>query len=183
MLGKLIVVAQAASVEHLVFVHDDGIVHAAAQGQAIGPHGLDILGKAEGAGAGNVAGIRVGAHVKHHTLASGIHRRMGKINLKAQPVAVVGLQPGPFFCCALTLLHRDCGEQPNEAARGLLLHDARALEQKHKRGGRAVKNRQLFGADIHVQVVHAQAGAGRHQMLHCVHLDRSVCQGAGQPGV
>jgi hypothetical protein len=43
--------------------------------------------------------------------------------------------------------------------------DAGALQQEHKGRGRAVQDGHFLGRDVHIQVVDAQAGAGRHQVL------------------
>src|SRR5690606_36702509 len=48
-LDELVLVAQAVAVEYAVFVHDDGVVQAAAPGQPGRAQGLDLVDEAEGA--------------------------------------------------------------------------------------------------------------------------------------
>ena len=103
MFHKLVVVAQAFAVQNFVVVHHDGVVQPPTQGQAIGPHRLDIFGEAKGAGTGNVAHIAAPIGVKHHPLPGGVHCWVVKFNFKTQLVAVVRAQPRPFARSPLAL--------------------------------------------------------------------------------
>ena len=76
MFHKLVVIAQTAGVEHLVVVHDDGIVQPSSQSQTAGTHHLDILGETKGARACNVAAVVAAAQIKLHALACGVDRRV-----------------------------------------------------------------------------------------------------------
>jgi hypothetical protein len=54
------------------------------------------------------------------------------------------------------------------------------LQQEHEGRGRAVHDRQFGGIDIDVDVVDAQAGQGRHQVLDGGDLDAVLFQAGGQ---
>ena len=95
-LDELIVVAQAVAVEHLVVVHDDGVVQPTAQGQTVGAHHLHVAGKAKGARTRDVTAVVSKAQVELHALTGGIHGRMVKIDFKAQLVAVVRRKARPL---------------------------------------------------------------------------------------
>ena len=55
---EFVVVAQTIRIEHFVVVHDDGIVQATTECQAVLAHHFDVFRKAEGARACNIARIR-----------------------------------------------------------------------------------------------------------------------------
>ena len=191
MFDELVVIPQAASIEHLVVVHHNGVVQAAAQAQAVDTHGLDVFGEAKGAGAGDVARIRVAAQVKLHPLAGGVHRRVVEFNLETQAVAVERVKARPALVVALAGTHLHRLGHADEAARRVLELDARALQQEHKGRSRAVQDRHFFGRDVHVHVVQPQTRTGRHQVLNGSHLGVAVghrgrharvCHRAGRHG-
>jgi len=78
-------------------------------------------------------------------------------------------------------LHRP--QHADEPARRVLQFDARALQQEHEGGRGPVEDRHLFGRDVDVQVVHAQAGAGGHQVFDGVDLGTAIGDGRSQAGV
>ena len=128
MFDKLIVVAQAVAVEHLVIVHDDGVVQTAAQRQAVGAQMFHVAGKAEGAGASNVAAVMSVVHVKREFLTGGIHRRVFEVNFKTQLEAVVRKQTGPFFLVALAFAHHHLFEDTHKTLGCVLQGNAGALQ-------------------------------------------------------
>ncbi|MNL29898.1 hypothetical protein D3C87_1516070 [compost metagenome] len=108
---------------------------------------------------------------------------MVKVDFKAELVAVVRRKAGPLGGCALAFAHLHGPQDANKTLGGVLQLHPRALQQKDKRCGRAIKDGDFFGRDVHVQVVDAQPCTGRHQMLHRVHLGIAHRDGGGQPGV
>jgi hypothetical protein len=115
------------------------------------------------------------AEVELHALAGGVQRRVVELDLEAQLVAVIRLQPRPLQRRALALAHLHRLLHAQEALGRLLQLDARALQQEHEAGGRAVEDGHLLGGDVDIQVVQPQPGAGRQQVLDGLHL--------GRPGV
>src|SRR5256885_2099442 len=109
-------------------------------------------------------------HVELHTLARGVYGRMGKVDLEAQLEAVVGVEACPLEVLALALAHLDGADDPDEALGSLLQLDARALQQEHEGGGGAVEDGHFLGGDVYIDVVEPEAGNGRHQVLHGMHL-------------
>jgi hypothetical protein len=118
-----------------------------------------------------------------HTLARRIHRGVVEIDLEAELVAVVRIKPCPLHVGALAFAHFHRLHEAHETLGRALQLDARALQQEHEGRGRAVENRHFLGADVHIQVVDAQARAGRHQVLHRVHLGAAGRDGGGHAGV
>jgi hypothetical protein len=94
----------------------------------------------------------------------------GELDLEAQLVAVIGLEPRPLQRRALALAHLDRLLHAQEALGCVLQRDARALQQEDEGGGRAVEDGHLLGGDVDMQVVQAQPGAGRQQVLDGLHL-------------
>ena len=88
---KLIVIAQSVRIEHLIVVHDDGIVQPTAQRQAVLAHHFYVFGKAKGAGPRNIARIRTLAQVEVHALPGRVHGRVRKVDCETELKAMVGL--------------------------------------------------------------------------------------------
>ncbi len=178
-LHELVVIAQAVGIEHLVVVHDDGVVEPAAQGQAARAHHLHVLREAEGARARDVARVVARAEVELHALAGGIHGGVGEVDFEAQLVAVVGLEPRPLELLALALAHLDGARDADELLRCVLQHHAGALQQEHEGGRRAVEDGHFLGRDVDVEIVQPQSRAGRHEVLDRVHLGAAHADGGG----
>jgi hypothetical protein len=68
-------------------------------------HGLDVLGEAEGAGAGDVALVRPVPMSNSTRWPVESTAGWSKVDLEAQLVAVVRLQPRPLGCGAFALAH------------------------------------------------------------------------------
>ena len=180
---ELVVVAQSIGVEHLVVVHDDGVVQPSAQGQAIGTHHFHVFGKAEGAGAGNVTRIHALGHVEHHLLAGRVDGGVAKVDFEAELEAVKGFELGPLDVGPLTFADLHGFEHAQKTLGCVLFDDARTLQQKHKRRRRAVQNGHFFGGDVHIQVVDAQTCACRHEVLDGEDFGRADRDGGGQTGI
>ena len=144
---------------------------------------LDIAGETKGAGAGDVARIATTGHVKRHLLTCGVNRWVMEIDLEAQLEAVMGVESSPFDLIALPFANFHRLGDPQKTLGRVLLHDACALQQKHKRGGRAVKDGHLFGGDVNEQVVQTKAMASRHQVLDRVNFGALGLDGGSQSGV
>ncbi|MNT05106.1 hypothetical protein D3C72_1397150 [compost metagenome] len=108
---------------------------------------------------------------------------MRKIDLEAQLVAMVGIQPSPLEIVALALPDFHRLEQAQKALGRVLQLDTRALQQKNKRGGRAIEDRDFLSRHIDVQIVDAQTGAGGHHMLHRMDAHIALAQGRCHAGV
>ena len=65
----------------------------------------------------------------------------------------------------------------------LLLGHAGRLQQEDEGRGAAVHDRDFGGAQVHVGVVDAEAGEGRHQVLDRRDLDVALDQGGAQHGL
>jgi hypothetical protein len=116
-------------------------------------------------------------------LAGRVDRRVIELDLEGQHVAVVRLETGPFQAGPLALAHLDRLQHPDEALGCVLQFDARALQQEDETRRRAVEHRHLVGGDVDGQVVQAQAGAGRQQVLDGLYLRRTgVAAGADGRG-
>ena len=89
--SKLIVIAQAVGIEHTVVIQYDGIFQTATHGQTMRAHHFHITGEAKRAGSRDIARVNPCGHVKLHVLPRSIYSGVGKINLKPQLVAMVGL--------------------------------------------------------------------------------------------
>jgi hypothetical protein len=105
-----------------------------------------------------------------------------KLDLEAELEAVVRLRR-PLELLALALAHLDGLKHAQEFLGRLLQLDARALQQEDEGRGRAVEDGHLLGGDVDVQVVQAQAGAGRHQVLDGAHLGVAAGDGGGHARV
>ena len=172
-LDELVVVAQAFAVQHLVLVDDDRVVHAAAERQAARPHHLDVLGEAEGARAGDLALVLARAHVEDEALAGLADRRVVELDLEAERVALVRLEARPFRARALAFadLDRASGRAGSASA-----PSCSAMPALCSRKTNDAAEPSRIGTSSAVmsttQVVEAEAGAGRQQVLDRLHLRR-----------
>jgi hypothetical protein len=137
------------------------------------PPRFHILGEAEGAGARDVLFVLARAHVERHALAGGIDHRVVELDLEAEHITVVRVEPGPLQAGALAFAHLHRLEHANEALGRVLQLDAGALQQEDEARRRAIEHRHFIGADVDGQVVQAQARAGREQVLDGLHLGRA----------
>ena len=112
-----------------------------------------VAGEAESAGARNIATVMSSVHVKRDFLAGGIYRRVFEINFKTQLEPLMGIQTRPFFLITLAFAHHHLFEDSHKTLGRVLQSNACALQQKHKGGGRAVKNWNLFGRYVYVQII------------------------------
>jgi hypothetical protein len=98
-----------------------------------------------------------------------------------------GFEARPLEAAPLAFAHFHGLEHPQEALRRTLELDPGALQEVDEGGRRAVQDRHFLGGDVDIEVVDAEAGAGRHQVLHRVHARRARVavdrQGRGQPRV
>jgi hypothetical protein len=72
---------------------------------------------------------------------------------------------------------------PQEFLGGILFLDARRLQQEDERRRRTVHDRQFRCVDIYIDVVDAQPGQCRHQVLDSRDLDPVPFQAGGQAGI
>ncbi|SPA45666.1 conserved hypothetical protein [Cupriavidus taiwanensis] len=158
---ELVAVAQFLVVEHAVLVQHDRVVQAAAARQAHFAQGLDLVRKAEGAGAGNLAHVAGVGEIDREGLAGLVDRRVAEVDGERQLEAEERLQPRQLVAFAHfhRLLHAD------EGLGRILLLDASRLQQEHERRRAAVHDRDFLGVDVDIEIVDAQAGAGGHQVL------------------
>ncbi|VAY89348.1 conserved hypothetical protein [mine drainage metagenome] len=182
-LDELGVETQAFLVEDARLVHDDGVFHAAALGQAALAQRVHIAHEAEGAGAGDVAHVSLHVEVEAVVLRGLVDRGMVELDGEIQPKAVVRLQSRPLLAVAVLRAHLHRPAHADEAlGRGLLLQPG-GLQQVDKAGGRAVEDGDFLGVHVHDQVVQPQAGAGREQVLDGVNLGVARTQRGGHAGV
>jgi len=176
-LDEFVVVAQATRIENLVVIHHDGIVQAAAQRQTTRAHCFHVAREPKSACACDVAAVVAAAQIKLHALPGGIHCRVVKIDFETELEAVVRRKPGPLGLRTLALAHFHRTRHPDEAPGQFLQLDTGALQQKYERGRGAIENRNLFGGNVDIEVVQPQTRAGRHQVLHRVHLGGAYANG------
>ena len=102
---------------------------------------------------------------------------MGKVDLKAQLEAVIGVKTCPLQALALAFSHFNRALDADKALGGFLQLNACALQQKHEGRRRSIQNRHFFSRNVHIDVVDAQTGDGRHQVLHRMHLGTTGADG------
>ena len=102
---------------------------------------------------------------------------MGKVNLKAQLEAVIGVKACPLEVLALAFAHFHRTFDANKALGRFLQLNASALQQKHKGGRRAIKNRHFLSGDIDIEVVDTKPCDGRHQVLDRMHFGTTSTNG------
>ena len=106
-----------------------------------------------------------------------------EINFKTQAVALVGFKLGPLDVLALAVIHLHPFENSNKLLGHFLQFNASTLQQKHKRRCRAIQNGYFFGGDVDDQIVDAQTGTSRHQVLYGMHFGLPTGNGGSQAGV
>jgi len=79
-------------------------------------------------------------------------------------------QSRPLEAPPFTLADFDGLDDAQETLRGIWQFDASALQEEHEGRGRAVEDGHFLGGDVDDQVVEAEAGAGRQQVLDRVDL-------------
>lgn len=111
------------------------------------------------------------SHVEFHALHGGIDRRVVEVDFETQLEAVARREPRPFGVFAHALTHFHGAQHAQELLRRILQANAGALQQVNEGRRGAVENGDLLGGHVHVQVVDAEAGTRRHQVLDGAHLD------------
>ena len=101
---------------------------------------------------------------------------MAKIDRERQREAVMRFEAGPFLVAAFTLADFDGLEHADELLGRVLLDDAGRAQQVDERGRAAVHDGDFFGGQVDMQVVDAQAGQRRHEMLHRGNADIALLQ-------
>ncbi len=104
---------------------------------------------------------------------------MREVDREIELEAVVRIEPGPL----VAVLHLDREQDAQEALRRLLLDDARRLQQEDEGSGAPVHDRDLRTGDIDVQVVDAQSGECRHQVLDGGNRGAVARKRRGQPRI
>ena len=82
----------------------------------------------------------------------------------------------------VALAHLDMLADAQEPLGRVLLGDAGGLQQEHERAGRAIHDRHFGCGQLDVDVVDAQAGQGRHQVLDGLHLGAVATQAGAEGG-
>jgi hypothetical protein len=105
--------------------------------------------------------------------------RMVELDRELDLETVVGLEARPL----VAILHLDSLEHANEALGRILLGDPGRLDQECKRAGAAVHDRHFRGTQINVEIIDAQTGQGRHQVLDGGDPDAILDHGGRQRGI
>src|SRR5687767_4482292 len=135
---ELVGAAQGLLVEHPVGREHDGVVERAAADEVGAPERLDLLGEAEGAGRGNLAGEAFGVErVEAVVLAA--DERVPEVDRAVYLAALEGLDRD----AALALLDRDAPAHAQGPPRGGLLDHTGALDHLREGVGRAVHDGQF----------------------------------------
>ncbi len=179
MADEFVRVAQAVLVQHAELVQHDGIVHRAAQAQVALAHVLQVAHEAERARARDFLDVGAGGEIHLGTRLRGRDHRVVELHREAQLESVVRLEARDLV--AFGHFHR--AGDADEALGGVLLDNAGGLDEKHERTGGSVHDRQLGRGQLHVGVVDAQAGHGRHQVLDRLHLGAFAGQARAQGGL
>jgi hypothetical protein len=176
---ELVVEAQALAVEDLGLVEDDRRLQAAAQAQARRPHRLDVLHEAERAGARDLAHVRMLGEVDDDVAILRAEHRMREVD------AEVELEPGERVEARplVAVAGLDGARNAQVFLRRLLLDDARRLQQEHVGPRAAIHDRQLGTGDVDVEVVDAETGERRHQVLDRRHRRGAVIERGGKTRV
>src|SRR4029079_310686 len=106
-LDELVVVAEAVAVENLELVDDDRVVEAAAERETARAHHLDVLGEAERARPRDLVLVLARPQVEDEALTGLTDDRMVELDLEAERVALVRLDPCPLQLGALALADLD----------------------------------------------------------------------------
>src|SRR5690625_95692 len=104
-----------------------------------------------------------------------LDNRMVKLDGKVDAETVVWLKSGP----AVPVANLHLLLYANKAFGRVLFGNAGRLDQKNKGAGAAVHDGHLGRAEINMNVVYAQAGQGRHQMLNGGHPNAIVINQGG----
>jgi hypothetical protein len=86
---------------------------------------------------------------------------MVELDREADAEAVMRAEAGDLVAVA----HLDVLADSQEPLGRVLLGDAGGLQQEHERARRAIHDRHFWRGQFDVDVVDAQAGQGRHQVL------------------
>src|SRR5487761_571852 len=95
-----------------------------------------------------------GGKIHRGALGMLLEDRMIKIYLETDLETIKGFEARPF----VALAHFQAFANTDEAFMGVLLFNARGLQEEYKRSGAAVHDRYFGGAQIHVRVVYTQPG-------------------------
>src|SRR4029079_2603202 len=124
------------------------VVEAAAERETARAHHLDVLGEAERARPRDLVLVLARPHVEDEALTGLADDRMVELDLEAERVALVRLEPRPRQLGALALADLDRAQDAQEALRRVLQDDAGALQQEDERRRRAVEDRHLLGGEV-----------------------------------
>src|SRR5690625_2337176 len=105
----------------------------------------------------------------------GLDDRMVELDGKIEAETVVRFKPGP----AVSVAHLHLLFYANKAFGRVLFGNAGRLDQKNKGAGAAVHDGHLGRAEMNMNVVYAQAGQGRQEMLNGGHPDANVINQGG----
>ena len=121
-------------------------------------HHFHFLHEAEGTGAGDFFHIRCAGEIDFKGGVAAVEYGVVKIDGKANFKAVVRSKAHPFA----RLLHFHWLQNTQEAFFGLLIHDARILQQIQKRQAGAVHNRDFRRIQFNQHIIDAVGGQCRH---------------------
>ena len=159
---EFVVEAKPFRVHNAAGVHNERVVHRSAAAEAGGAHGFDVGQEAERARVGDVVqeGFRRQLHAAALHADGGIGEADGDVEIEAVE-AVRRQQRRALGAHA----HFDRLKNADHALRRVLLFQAGVQQHLHERRGRTVEDRHFRAVHFDDQVVDAQAGAGRHQVL------------------
>src|SRR5512143_377429 len=176
---ELVVVAQSVLVEHAELVHDDGVVERAAERETLVAQVFDLMHEAERARARDLFRIGGIGEVDADGLAATVEHGMREGDGEFDLEAVMRDEARPLVAVA----HLDRLRDAHVLLRRILLDDAGGLQQEHEGRRGAVHDGNLGAGQIDQQVVDAEAGEGRHQVLDGRHLGGAGLEHRAQPGV
>ena len=166
-------------VQHAALSDHNGVVEAAAAGQAIAAQHLHLPEESEGPRRGDRLGEGLGAHPARQRLVA--QQRMVETDRVAHPKLI--RRPKPHELASQHHLH---GLDDLDVLPGYRVRPQPDLvDQEDERRGAAVENRQLRPIDLHEHVVHSERAERREQVLdrrnaHAVPAERRRVVGAAQ---
>ena len=159
---EFVVKAQALFVQNAVVIHDDGVIQSAAEGQAVALQVFNVAQKAESAGAADFADVAAAGEVEAGLVVAVAEDGVVEVDGEIEAAAGKGRESRPFVAFAYFYGFEDL----DEALGGVLLADARLLQEIDEGRSAAVHDGDFWRVQLDDDVINADTGERRHEMLN-----------------
>src|SRR5690606_17882994 len=180
MFDEFVFKAKTVRIQDAVFIHDNGVVKAAAPCQADGAQCLDFAGKPEGTCAGDCLDVGIFLEIDLGKVGRGIDSRMLEVNRERQREAVVRFETRPLGVLALTFSYFNRLKHTQEFFRCSLFLPTNTAQKINESARAAIRGGHFVGSQVNVQIVDTQASQSRHQMLDRGYPDIALLQDRSQ---